>query len=105
MSLCLSSYQPVEHSGWKLLHADVFRPPRHRMLFCSSIGAGVQLIVMMMGVMTTARQPISAHGAKTVHRYCGLRALPATIQMAANNNNHGTVRATHTTAVGDNDAG
>ncbi len=44
-------YTSVDQSGWKLLHADVFRAPRHRMLFCSSIGAGVQLGVMVLCVI------------------------------------------------------
>eukprot|EP00438_Fugacium_kawagutii_P006649 Skav203824 [mRNA] locus=scaffold505:203741:207592:- [translate_table: standard] len=32
-----------EETGWKLLHADVFRAPKHRLFFCSAIGAGAQL--------------------------------------------------------------
>ena len=37
-----------EESGWKLVHADVFRPPHnHPMLFCVLVGTGVQLICMI----------------------------------------------------------
>jgi len=33
-----------DESGWKLIHADVFRPPQnHPMLFCVCCGGGVQL--------------------------------------------------------------
>jgi len=42
-----------EETGWKLLHADVFRAPKHRLFFCSAVGAGVQLfsaVVMIVGV-------------------------------------------------------
>jgi len=35
-----------DESGWKLIHADVFRPPQnHPMLFCVCCGGGVQLIL------------------------------------------------------------
>ena len=33
-----------EETGWKLVHADVFRPPSsHPLMFCVTIGTGVQL--------------------------------------------------------------
>eukprot|EP01061_Rhynchopus_euleeides_P013967 TRINITY_DN2423_c0_g1_i1.p1 TRINITY_DN2423_c0_g1~~TRINITY_DN2423_c0_g1_i1.p1 ORF type:complete len:646 (+),score=281.25 TRINITY_DN2423_c0_g1_i1:142-2079(+) len=35
-----------EEMGWKLVHADVFRPPDHVGLFSAFIGTGVQLIGM-----------------------------------------------------------
>ena len=35
-----------EESGWKLVHADVFRPPPNAILLCSSLGMGMQLLVM-----------------------------------------------------------
>eukprot|EP00980_Cylindrotheca_fusiformis_P005749 scaffold1194_cov127-Cylindrotheca_fusiformis.AAC.26 len=36
--------EEVDESGWKLVHADVFRPPEaYPMLYCVCIGAGVQL--------------------------------------------------------------
>lgn len=35
-----------EESGWKLVHADVFRPPTdYPMLFCVCIGTGVQILL------------------------------------------------------------
>lgn len=38
-----------EESGWKLVHADVFRPPtRHPMLFCVMLGTGTQLLGMAL---------------------------------------------------------
>ncbi|RHY35284.1 hypothetical protein DYB32_000238 [Aphanomyces invadans] len=33
-------------SGWKLLHGDVFRAPRHLLLFCALLGTGAQLLVL-----------------------------------------------------------
>jgi hypothetical protein len=39
-----------EETGWKLLHADVFRPPKHRLFFCSAVGAGAQLFTMVVMV-------------------------------------------------------
>ncbi|ETK82395.1 hypothetical protein L917_11964 [Phytophthora nicotianae] len=36
-----------EESGWKLVHADVFRPPsKNPMLFCVMVGTGCQLLGM-----------------------------------------------------------
>eukprot|EP00535_Pseudo-nitzschia_heimii_P003279 CAMPEP_0197180032 /NCGR_PEP_ID=MMETSP1423-20130617/4788_1 /TAXON_ID=476441 /ORGANISM="Pseudo-nitzschia heimii, Strain UNC1101" /LENGTH=652 /DNA_ID=CAMNT_0042630051 /DNA_START=122 /DNA_END=2080 /DNA_ORIENTATION=- len=36
----------ADESGWKLIHADVFRPPEnYPMLFCVCCGGGVQLIL------------------------------------------------------------
>jgi len=40
-----------EETGWKLLHADVFRAPRHRLFFCSAVGAGAQLFSMVVMVV------------------------------------------------------
>jgi len=44
-------YSTVDQSGWKLVHADVFRPPAQRIFFCSAVGAGVQLMVMSICVI------------------------------------------------------
>jgi transmembrane 9 superfamily member 2/4 len=36
--------EEVDETGWKLLHADVFRPPQsHPMLYCVFLGSGAQL--------------------------------------------------------------
>ncbi|KAL1523795.1 hypothetical protein AB1Y20_018718 [Prymnesium parvum] len=35
-----------EESGWKLVHADVFRPPAFSVLLCCSLGTGMQLLGM-----------------------------------------------------------
>lgn len=35
-----------EESGWKLVHADVFRPPKNRMLLAVFVGSGTQVFVM-----------------------------------------------------------
>merc|ERR1719163_1892049 len=40
-----------EDAGWKLLHADVFRPPKHRLVFCSAVGSGVQLFAMIVMIV------------------------------------------------------
>jgi Endomembrane protein 70 len=47
-----------EDSGWKLVHGDVFRPPRHTLLLSVLLGSGAQ-IFMMVGVTTspTPRTP------------------------------------------------
>jgi len=40
-----------EETGWKLLHADVFRSPKHRLFFCSAVGAGLQLFGMVVMIV------------------------------------------------------
>ena len=37
-----------EESGWKLVHADVFRPPQWPILLCCSLGTGMQLLAMSL---------------------------------------------------------
>jgi transmembrane 9 superfamily protein 2/4 len=41
--------EDVDETGWKLVHADVFRPPQnHPMLFCVFIGSGAQLCLTIL---------------------------------------------------------
>jgi len=35
-----------DESGWKMLHADVFRPPRNPLLFCAVVASGAQLVAV-----------------------------------------------------------
>lgn len=35
-------------TGWKLVHGDVFRTPKHSSLLCSIIGSGVQVLAMTL---------------------------------------------------------
>lgn len=52
----------MEETGWKLVHGDVFRPPRHPKLFVSVIGSGIQIFFMtfitiffaMLGMLSPA---------------------------------------------------
>eukprot|EP00667_Euglena_gracilis_P006954 EG_transcript_7022 len=41
----------TEDSGWKQVHADVFRVPPHPSLFCALIGTGYQLCFMVVAIM------------------------------------------------------
>eukprot|EP00899_Mesostigma_viride_P027506 jgi/Mesvir1/7940/Mv11860-RA.1 len=40
-----------EESGWKLVHGDVFRAPRHLVLLSSLIGTGAQLALLVLFVV------------------------------------------------------
>jgi len=44
----------VEETGWKRLHADVFRFPKHRALFASIIGCGTQVMLIFVCMLTLA---------------------------------------------------
>ena len=48
-----------EDSGWKLVHGDVFRPPRHTLLLSVLLGSGSQLF-MMVGATTSISPPPSS---------------------------------------------
>lgn len=40
-----------EESGWKLVHGDVFRPPRNLELLAALIGTGVQLALLILSTI------------------------------------------------------
>ncbi|XP_046398998.1 transmembrane 9 superfamily member 4 isoform X2 [Ischnura elegans] len=40
--------EAIEETGWKLVHGDVFRPPRHPRLFSSVVGSGIQIFLMAL---------------------------------------------------------
>eukprot|EP00271_Cylindrocystis_brebissonii_P003027 TRINITY_DN1377_c0_g1_i1.p1 TRINITY_DN1377_c0_g1~~TRINITY_DN1377_c0_g1_i1.p1 ORF type:complete len:600 (+),score=132.97 TRINITY_DN1377_c0_g1_i1:226-2025(+) len=43
-----------EESGWKLVHGDVFRPPRHLALLSALVGTGAQLALLVLAVILIA---------------------------------------------------
>ncbi|KAJ8436947.1 hypothetical protein Cgig2_017372 [Carnegiea gigantea] len=43
-----------EESGWKLVHGDVFRPPRNLALLSALIGTGAQLVTLVLLVIIVA---------------------------------------------------
>lgn len=48
-SLCFfSQEETLEETGWKLVHGDVFRPPRFNKLLASLLGAGMQIFFMTL---------------------------------------------------------
>lgn len=55
----------TEDSGWKMIHADVFRPPEHCLLLLSVLlvrmkvinhvqGSGIQVVLMVLATVTLA---------------------------------------------------
>jgi len=43
-----------EESGWKLVHGDVFRPPRNLAVLSAVIGTGAQLTTLVLLVIILA---------------------------------------------------
>lgn len=41
-----NSEDAQEEFGWKLVHGDVFRPPRHGMMLSVLVGSGSQIFCM-----------------------------------------------------------
>lgn len=50
----LEEEEEQEETGWKRLHADVFRFPPYRALFCSILGCGMQMILIFLCMLTLA---------------------------------------------------
>lgn len=54
----------LEETGWKLVHGDVFRPPKYRTFLAAIIGAGIQIFFMslitiamaMFGMLSPSRR-------------------------------------------------
>ncbi|XP_057312241.1 transmembrane 9 superfamily member 4-like isoform X1 [Hydractinia symbiolongicarpus] len=40
--------EAIEETGWKLVHGDVFRPPRYPLILSALLGSGVQLFCMVL---------------------------------------------------------
>lgn len=38
----------LEETGWKLVHGDVFRPPKSPELFTALVGSGIQIFFMAL---------------------------------------------------------
>jgi hypothetical protein len=43
-----------DECGWKYIHADVFRFPRHKSVFCALVGAGSQLLGLCAAIFALA---------------------------------------------------
>ena len=37
-----------DETGWKLVHGDVFRPPRNPRLLSALVGTGIQIFLMVL---------------------------------------------------------
>ncbi|KAK9095601.1 hypothetical protein Scep_027070 [Stephania cephalantha] len=48
------SADDLEETGWKYIHGDVFRFPKHKALFCAILGSGSQLLVLAMFIFLLA---------------------------------------------------
>ena len=57
-----------EETGWKLVHGDVFRPPKWRMFLSVLCGTGVQVFAMYLITMRTRSAP---------HLFASLNLTPA----------------------------
>ncbi|KAK9144204.1 hypothetical protein Sjap_004107 [Stephania japonica] len=48
------SVDDLEETGWKYIHGDVFRFPKHKALLCAVLGSGSQLLVLAMFIFLLA---------------------------------------------------
>lgn len=74
--------EALEESGWKLVHGDVFRPPRYPRLFAAVIGSGIQIFFMafitiffaMLGMLSPASRGALMTAAIFLYVFMGLIA-------------------------------
>ena len=45
----------MEESGWKLVHGDVFRPPKAKQLLAALVGTGIQIFAMAVITISKSR--------------------------------------------------
>ncbi|XP_049963026.1 transmembrane 9 superfamily member 4 [Schistocerca serialis cubense] len=74
--------ETIEETGWKLVHGDVFRPPRYSRLFAAVIGSGIQIFFMalitiffaMLGMLSPASRGALMTAAIFLYVFMGLIA-------------------------------
>lgn len=74
--------ETLEETGWKLVHGDVFRPPRFNKLLASLLGAGIQIFFMalitvafaMLGMLSPASRGALMTAALFLFVFMGLIA-------------------------------
>ncbi|KAJ8306195.1 hypothetical protein KUTeg_016740 [Tegillarca granosa] len=74
--------ETLEETGWKLVHGDVFRPPKHTKLLASLIGAGLQIFSMaliiiffaMLGMLSPASRGALMTAAIFLYVFMGVLA-------------------------------
>jgi transmembrane 9 superfamily protein 2/4 len=75
--------EDMDESGWKLVHADVFRPPQNMpMLYCVFVGSGVQMgftillsiIFSAVGFLSPARRGSLMNAILVFYMLCGIFA-------------------------------
>ncbi|XP_067001572.1 transmembrane 9 superfamily member 4 isoform X2 [Anabrus simplex] len=72
----------IEETGWKLVHGDIFRPPRYPRLFAAIIGSGIQIFFMalitiffaMLGMLSPASRGALMTAAIFLYVFMGLIA-------------------------------
>lgn len=48
LHLSITQEDTMEETGWKLVHGDVFRPPKRAWLLTAFVGSGVQIFFMVL---------------------------------------------------------
>jgi transmembrane 9 superfamily protein 2/4 len=74
--------ETIEETGWKLVHGDVFRPPKNSRLFAAVVGSGIQIFLMalitlffaMLGMLSPASRGALTTAAIFLYMFMGLVA-------------------------------
>ncbi|KAK6188271.1 hypothetical protein SNE40_004484 [Patella caerulea] len=74
--------ETIEETGWKLVHGDVFRPPRYTRLLTAVTGAGTQIFLMalitvffaMLGMLSPSSRGALMTAAIVLYMFMGILA-------------------------------
>merc|ERR1712190_532280 len=77
-----SAEEAAEETGWKLVHADVFRKPQFSKLLVVSVGSGVQILLMsvvtllfaLLGFLSPARRGVPLQSMMLLFTFMGFFA-------------------------------
>jgi len=77
-----SAEEAAEETGWKLVHGDVFRKPRHSKILAVSIGSGVQILGMsvvtllfaLFGLISPAHRGVLLQCVLLLYTFMGIAA-------------------------------
>ncbi len=100
--------EDLEETGWKLVHADVFRPPNYPMMISVFCGTGMQLLIMalftlffaVIGFLNPARRGSLVMSLLVLYVLCGSVAGYVTARMYKTFKGKNWQRATFVSAFG-----
>ena len=67
LDLSMSQEDTMEETGWKLVHGDVFRPPKRAWLLTAFVGSGVQIFFMVLITLGKSSRDLQPNAGCNMH--------------------------------------